>query len=232
MLKIENLNTGYDKKQVLFDVSLEVAKGDIALLIGSNGSGKSTLLKSIYGICPIWSGKIFFEGEDITNLPPHKLLQKGIVYAPQKNNLFDQLTVKENIEISGITLDRKIYKNRYEAAIEQFPALQPLLKRHPMKMSGGERQQLVLSMALMHRPKLLMIDEPFSGLDSHTTLFLCNKFLSLNKEFDVNFIISEHKLKEAFPLASNIISLKIGHIFKTAKNPDKTLIDYFDNVFL
>ncbi len=196
MLRLEHINTGYDKRQVLFDVSLEVNRGDVALLVGSNGSGKSTLLKTVYGQCRVWSGKVFFEGEDITNLPPHKLLRKGIVYAPQKNNVFEQLTVKENLEISGLTLKgRGLFKERYAQVLEQFQVLKPFLKAFPMKMSGGERQQLVLAMALMHQPKLLMIDEPFTGLSPQGIMLISNALIQLRDIFSVTILMVEHRVK-------------------------------------
>ena len=104
MLKVENTSTGYGKKQVLFDVSFEVGKGEIVLLAGSNGSGKSTLLKIIYGLLPQWNnGQIIFNGENITGKPTAALLKKGLLYIPQKKNLFEDLTVKENLEMAGLT---------------------------------------------------------------------------------------------------------------------------------
>jgi len=109
ILKVENLSTGYGKKQVLYNVSFEVNKGDIVLVAGSNGSGKSTLLKAIYGMLPQWEdGKVTFDGEDITGNPTASLLKKGLLYIPQKNNLFEDLTVKENLEMAGLTLDKLV----------------------------------------------------------------------------------------------------------------------------
>ena len=127
MLKVENISTGYGKKQVLFDVSFEVSKGEIVLLAGSNGSGKSTLLKAIYGILPLWNsplergkGCVIFDGENITGKPTSALLKRGLLYISQKNNLFEDLTVKENLEIAGLTLARKILQERIENALSIF----------------------------------------------------------------------------------------------------------------
>src|SRR5213592_681843 len=104
MLRLENISTGYGKKQVLFDVSFEVTKGDIVLLAGSNGSGKSTLLKTIYGMLQQWNnGQIFFNGENITGKSSSLLLKKGLMYIPQRNNLFEDLTVRENLQMAGLT---------------------------------------------------------------------------------------------------------------------------------
>ena len=172
MLKVENISTGYGKKQVLFDVSFEVNKGEIVLLAGSNGSGKSTLLKAIYGLLPLWDsplergkGCVIFEGENITGKPASALLKKGLLYVPQKNNLFEDLTVKENLEMAGLIIaERKELQMRIEYALSVFTALIPLLNRIPMKLSGGEQKLLVLAMATLHQPKIILIDEPFVGL--------------------------------------------------------------------
>ncbi|HWQ89012.1 MAG TPA: ATP-binding cassette domain-containing protein, partial [Desulfitobacteriaceae bacterium] len=163
MLKLEKLSTGYGKKQVLFDISLTVSKGDIVLLAGSNGSGKSTLLKAIYGMLPQWeSGQILLDGENITGKPTAVLLKKGLLYIPQKNNLFEELTVKENLEMAGLTLNKKLLKQRIEDVLSVFRTLEPNLKRTPMTLSGGERQLLMLAMTTLHQPKMILVDEPFT----------------------------------------------------------------------
>jgi branched-chain amino acid transport system ATP-binding protein len=160
LLQVQKISAGYGKKQVLFNVSFEIEKGETVLLIGSNGSGKSTLLKVIYGLLkPMNSeAKIVFNDEDITNNKPAKLIKKGIVYIPQQNELFEDLTVIENIEIAGMqTLDKKESKNRIEDVLEQLPALKDLTKRACDRLSGGERKQVSLAMALINKPSLLSL---------------------------------------------------------------------------
>jgi branched-chain amino acid transport system ATP-binding protein len=233
MLRIEGLNTGYEKKQVLFDISLEIDKGDIALLIGSNGSGKSTLLKSIYGICRAWEGKIVFDNEDITNTPTEKLLTKGLAYIPQKNNVFEQLTVKENIEISGLALNNNsLFKNRLEEILNHFPVFQSKLKEFPMKMSGGERQQLVLAMALIHRPKLLLIDEPFTGLTPQAIQMISTQIQNLNRNYNTTILMVEHRISEALPLSNQIFGLKLGKIIEHSKEPSKFTQEIINQVLI
>jgi branched-chain amino acid transport system ATP-binding protein len=222
MLKVEHLNSGYGKKQVLFDVSFEIEKGDITLLIGSNGSGKSTLLKTIFGVNKVWSGTVFFEGENITNAKPNILLQKGVMYVPQKNNVFEQLTVKENLEISGLALkSNKLFKDRFAEVIDLFPTLVSFLNQHPMKMSGGERQLLVLAMAMLHQPKLLLLDEPFTGLSPKIIEQIKNIITVINKKTFTTILMVEHRIKEAMPLASNLIGLKLGTIIENVKAPNQ-----------
>lgn len=233
MLKIENLNTGYDKKQVLYNVSLEIEKGSLALLIGSNGSGKSTLLKSVYGICKVWSGKIFFEGEEITNAKPSELLKKGMLYIPQKNNLFEQLTVKENLEISGMALkENALLKKRLQLVYEHFPVLATHHKTHPMKMSGGERQQLVLAMAFLHQPKLLLIDEPYTGLAPQSMHLISTELQKLNKDFGVTILMVEHRIKEALQIADHLIALKLGALAEDTKEMTKFTGDFLNKILI
>jgi len=220
LLKVEHINTGYGKKQVLFDVSVEVSKGEIVLLAGSNGSGKSTLLKAIYGILPLWNsplergkGCVIFEGENITGKPTATLLEKGLLYIPQKNNLFEDLTVKENLEMAGLTLDQKVLPQRIENALSIFTALVPHLNRTPMKLSGGERQLLTLAMATLHQPKMILVDEPFTGLSPQNITFIAENLKALNEKSGITLLIVEHRVKESSRIASRVISLKLGRVF-------------------
>lgn len=218
MLRVLNISTGYGKKQVLFDVSLEVAKGEIVLLAGSNGSGKSTLLKAIFGLLPIWNkGQILFDGENITGKPASALLQKGLLYIPQKNNLYEDLTVKENLEMAGLTLGRKLLKERMETVLALFPSLTLHLRRAPMKLSGGERQLLTLAMANLHQPKMLLVDEPYTGLSPHNLAVVTENLKKLNETTGATLLIIEHRVKECLAIADRVIGLKLGSVFSEAE---------------
>lgn len=224
LLKVKNVNAGYGKKQVLHDISFEVKQGDIVLLIGSNGSGKSTLLKVIYGLLPLWKetsensfnedGGIYFNDEDIICLPASKLLKKGLLFIPQQDHLFADLTVKENLEMAGLTIaTRELLRHRIEKALTVFPSLIPHLRRTPMKLSGGERQLLTLAMATIHQPKMILIDEPFNGLSPQNIEFARENLRMLNEKEGVTFLIVEHRIKESYLIARKIISLKLGKIY-------------------
>lgn len=233
MLRVENISTGYGKKQVLFDVSLEVKQGEIVLLAGSNGSGKSTLLKAIYGMLPQWSnGQIFFDGENITGKPTATLLKKGLLYIPQKNNLFEDLTVKENLEMTGLTLDPKTLKQRTKQALSVFTSLTPHLQRTPMKLSGGERQLLTLAMATLHQPKMILIDEPFTGLSPQNITFVAENMRVLNHKTGITLLIVEHRVKECLTLADRVIGLKLGKVFSEAKMNSNFEINKLHSVFV
>ncbi len=233
MLKVENISTGYGKKQVLFDVSFEVKQGEIVLLVGSNGSGKSTLLKSIYGMLPQWNnGQIFFNGENITGKPTATLLKKGLLYIPQKNNLFEDLTVKENLEMAGLTLNKKVLQRQIENALSIFTTLVPHLHRIPMKLSGGERQLLTLAMATLHQPKMILVDEPFTGLSLQNITFVSENLKALNKKNGISLLIVEHRVKESSRIANRVIGLKFGRIFSVAEVNTAFDINELNSVFV
>jgi branched-chain amino acid transport system ATP-binding protein len=232
LLQVNHLSTGYGKRQILFDVSLEVKRGEIVLLIGGNGSGKSTLLKAIYGLVTAgleshfknsekWvlshlfnsKGCIKFDNEDITCIKPCQLIKKGLVYVPQKNNTFEQLTVIENLEVVAAYLQNKNeLKTRMDKVFELLPQLAILKKRIPFHLSGGEKQQLALGIALMHNPKMIMLDEPGAGLSPNAWQKNLETIETLN-EMGVAFFIVEHRLKETLRIANRIAGLKLGKIF-------------------
>ena len=233
MLKVENLSTGYGKKQVLFDVSLEVSKGDIVLLAGSNGSGKSTLLQAIYGMLPQWdNGKIFFDGENITGKLTAGLLKKGLLYIPQKNNLFEDLTVKENLEMAGLTLEKKQLRERIDDALSVFKTLEQNLKRKPMKLSGGERQLLTLAMATLHQPKMILVDEPFTGLSPQNIDFITENLQGLNENLEITILIVEHRVKECLKIANRVIAMKLGRLLFNTTVSNQFNIFELTNVFV
>lgn len=216
MLKVENISTGYGKKQVLFNVSLEVKQGEIVLLAGGNGSGKSTLLKAIYGLLPIWNeGQVFFNREDITGRQTSDLLKKGILYVPQKNNLFEDLTVRENLQMAGLTItDKAELQRRIEYVLSVFGVLKLHLDKKPMKMSGGERTLLTLAMATLYSPKVILLDEPLVGLSFKNIIFVNDCIKKLNEDEGVGFLIVEHRIKECLKIIDKIIGIKMGGVLK------------------
>jgi len=226
LLRVDHLSTGYGKRQVLFDVSFAVKPGEIVLLIGGNGSGKSTLLKAIYGLVPKWDNpnedrfckSVQFSSGDITHTKPYELIQKGLVYVPQKNNTFDQLTVTENLEVAATyLLDEAELKKRTNIVFEKLPQLSALKNRTPFHLSGGEKQQLALGMALMQQPKMIMLDEPGAGLAPNTWQQNLEIIKALNLQ-GITFLIVEHRVKETVANAHNVLLMKLGKLDKTSLN--------------
>jgi branched-chain amino acid transport system ATP-binding protein len=213
MLKVEHITTGYGKKQVLTDVSFSVEKGYVVLLTGGNGSGKSTVLKCIYGLLQPWNeeGKIIFEGEDITAIHSSELMRKGIVYMPQKKNVFEEFTVEENLLTSAGIYSKTEAKERIEKVFELLPMLETMRKRTPFHLSGGEKQILAFGNVLMHSPKLVLLDEPFAGMDAENTSVLADKIKNLNEK-DIAFVIVEHKMAIFSEIKYSEIILKLGTI--------------------
>ena len=213
MLNVQHITTGYGKKQVLADASFEVRKDDVVLLSGGNGSGKSTILKTIYGLLKPWTseGSILFEGKDITALPVSTMIRNGIVYMPQKKNVFEDFTVEENLFTAAEFYKKANAKRRIKNVYEMVPRLEILRKRTPFHLSGGEKQLLAFGIVLVHSPKLMLLDEPFAGVDAEnsTTLVGCLKTL---RDSGVTFVVVEHKQHILESIITKSIELSLGCI--------------------
>ena len=216
ILKVNNLSTGYGKKQVLFDVSLDIKKGKTVLMVGSNGSGKSTLLKSVYGSLAVWDGTIEYDGELLQSkdhkVPTHKLIQKGIMYIPQKDALFEDMTVEENLRASLLHVgNKKSIEQAVLQVMEQMPMLQERKKQLVNRLSGGERKLLSLAMVVANTPKLLLFDEPLAGVsDENVPLVL--QWLDKIRQNGVTILVIEHRIQEFFEFADTIVGLKLGQL--------------------
>jgi len=208
MLEVKNISSGYGKKQVLYDVSFQVKKGEVVLLTGGNGSGKTTLLKCIYNLLPLWTGEIGFEGERTDGLKPSDLIRKGIVYIPQKDFCFENLTVEENLQISGNILSKNVLKERIQEVYELI-GLGSLKKRKPFYLSGGEKKLLAFGMGLIHKPKLLLFDEPFAGVDAASTTTLFELFKENIITRDNIVVIVEHK-DDARQMFTRKLKMELG----------------------
>jgi branched-chain amino acid transport system ATP-binding protein len=211
MLEIRELKTGYGKKQVLFGLSMDVRKGEIVALIGPNGAGKSTLLKSVCGLIPPWKGEISFEGV-VLNGTPAQNVNRGIIYAPQGNRVFQDLTVMENLEIGGFQLPRKEMKERIARTLDLFPVLRERIRQDAGKLSGGEQQMLALARALVPKPKLLLLDEPSLGLSPNLVSTVFEKISEINRDYGVSILIVEQKVKEVLEISNRVYGMKLGEI--------------------
>lgn len=220
ILSIEHISTGYGKKQVLFDITFNVNQGECVLIVGSNGSGKSTLFKTIIHKLDLWdkNGKVIFNNEDISTLKTHLLIKKGLIYIPQKDELFEDLTVRENLELSIIHLNNKNEsETRIKSVLEQMPVLRQKLNQTVNNLSGGERKLVSFAMVMLNKPTLLLYDEPLAGLsDEHKLKHL--EFLKQVKNNGTTLVLIEHRIKELLPISDRIIGLKLGNQNKQELN--------------
>lgn len=221
LLRIQALTAGYGKKQVLNCVSLEVASGEVVALIGHNGAGKSTLLKATFGLIPIWSGTIHLNGNTWPKPTPRELLCSGVAYVPQGNRVFTALTVRENLEVGGVTLPAK---ERLREGIERvftlFPALKPRLKQTAGTLSGGEKQMLALASALVLSPRVLLLDEPSLGLAPPLVSEALNRIHDISAASGVTVLIVEQKVREVLRIARRVYVLRNGQVSFTGPAED------------
>ncbi len=212
MLSIKNLHSGYNSTEILHGIDLEVFPGEIAAIIGPNGSGKSTLLKSIFNLCNVFSGKIFFKEKDITKLPTHELIFEGISFVPQGRQIFSDLTVKENLEMSAFIMqDKELVKRNLEAVFKKFPFLKEKQNHYGFSLSGGQQQMLAIARALMQNSELILLDEPSLGLSPKMMKEVFEKIVEINKE-GIGIIIVEQNARQAMKIANKTFVLEEGRI--------------------
>ncbi len=164
LIHVDRITGGYSSDvDILNECSLELSPGELVAIIGPNGAGKSTLLKSLFGLVKIRSGRVMFEGAEITNTKAHALVERGIGYVPQNNNVFPSLTVRENLEM-GAYLEPRKFDDRLDVIGDMFPRLMERADQRAGALSGGERQMLAMGRALIMDPKVILLDEPSAGL--------------------------------------------------------------------
>jgi len=212
-LQIRSLVSGYGNKQILNGVDINVNKGEIVAIIGHNGAGKSTLLKTIFGLLPIREGEILFEGIRLNTNKPRDLLRKGVAYVPQGNCVFPDLTVEENLEVSGAILsDKRKLARGIDSALTVFPVLKAKMKQLAGVLSGGERQMLALSNAMILSPQFLILDEPSLGLSPSALTDTLGRIIQLNQAGGVTILIVEQKVREVLMICHTVFCLKLGRV--------------------
>lgn len=221
MLKIENINTFYGHIQVLHNVTIEVSRGEIITLIGANGAGKSTILMSVSGIVPPRSGNIIFEGEDITSMPPDKIVEHGILQVPEGRRIFPHLTVAENLDMgSFLRKDNRGIKMDMDYVFDLFPLLYRRRQQPGGTLSGGEQQMLAISRALMARPKLLLLDEPSLGLAPIVVRQIFDIIRKINQENNTTIFLVEQNANLALKTAHRGYVMENGRITISGNSAD------------
>ena len=214
MLEIQNLNVFYGEFQALFGASLRVSEGETVITVGPNGAGKSTLLKTISGLLPARSGTITFLGKRIDHLPAHEIVELGITHVPEGGRLFPQLSVYENLKVGSY-----LKRARSEAAAtlkeiyRLFPILDERKKQLADTMSGGERQMLAIARCLMSRPKLILLDEPSSGLAPRVVSRVL-EFVHQIKAQGYAILMVEQNVRKALRLSDRAYLMESGRVHK------------------
>jgi branched-chain amino acid transport system ATP-binding protein len=200
-LVVDDLTAGYGGIPVIFDVSIQVGRGEIATIIGPNGAGKSTALKAIVGVIRAMSGRVTLGGEDITNLVTERLVSKGIGCVPQMKDIFGPMTVLENLMMGAYLLKIAEVPARMKEVFAVFPALQAMQTRLASKLSGGERKMLAFGRALMLRPTALILDEPTANLSPELSTVLLGTHVRRLADAGVAVLLVEQKARQAMEIA-------------------------------
>jgi branched-chain amino acid transport system ATP-binding protein len=211
-IEFDNVLAGYKDFMILNNLSLKAKRGKITLLLGPNGAGKSTVLKTLFGLLTPRQGRVLMDGEDIGGISPKALLAKGVAFVPQGRNLFPQLTVKENLELGGITLGQKITNERIPGVLKFFPGVVQRINSQASALSGGEQKQLEIARALLLRPKVLLIDEPSIGLSPIVVQDVFKLLRRLADEEGTTILMVEQNVKSALKMADEAIALESGRL--------------------
>ncbi|RKY03878.1 MAG: ABC transporter ATP-binding protein [Spirochaetes bacterium] len=223
MLKLEKVETTYGHIRALKGISIEVNKGEIVTLIGANGAGKTTTLSTIIGIIRPKSGKIFFNGKDITRTPSAKIVASGIALSPEGRRVFPKLTVMENLEMGAYSLrDQSTFSENLEKMFGLFPVLKERQKQMAGTLSGGEQQMLSIARAMMANPTLLLLDEPSLGLAPMLVKSIFATIDEINKK-GVTVLLVEQNAKAALSLAHRGYVLETGNVI--LEGTGKELLD-------
>jgi len=227
MLRLENISAGYNKSTALDDVSIEVPEGKIVSVVGANGAGKSTIVNTISRLVTTYSGKITFDGEDITARKPAEVVELGIVQVPEGRQLFVPLTVEENLRLgfhrlAGKPDSGKKFQDRMEYVLDLFPIMKTRINQRAGTMSGGEQQMVAVSRALMAEPKLLMLDEPSLGLAPMVVDQIFDTLAKLRTD-GLTILLVEQHADEALKLADYGYIMSVGRV--RAEGPGNELHD-------
>ncbi len=212
LLKFDEVVAGYGEETILHGLSFAVPAGAITTVIGPNGAGKSTAFKAAFGILPVRSGRIFFEGREITNRAPRELIAEGMCYVPQGRNIFPELSVLHNLEFGGVAAPKGTdLKARVEAVMDRFAVLRRKARHQASTLSGGEQKILEIARGLMLRPKLMLIDEPSIGLSP----ILVEELFALLRELrqgGITLLMIEQNAKRALENSDHGVVLELGRM--------------------
>ncbi|MGZ5208052.1 MAG: LPS export ABC transporter ATP-binding protein [Sulfuricurvum sp.] len=219
-LKIDNLVKTIKKHEIVRGVSMELHTGEVVGLLGPNGAGKTTTFYMICGLVEATSGHVYIDSEDVSGLPLHKRSQMGIGYLPQEASIFKDLTVEENLIIAAEagTLSPKMRGQRIEELLEMFN-IEPIRNRRGINLSGGERRRAEIARALVNKPRFLLLDEPFAGVDPIAVMDIQNVIKQL-VEYGIGVLITDHNVRETLAVCDRAYVIKSGSLLASGTSDE------------
>jgi branched-chain amino acid transport system ATP-binding protein len=213
LLGVEALATGYGRKQVVFGASLGVGEGEIVALIGHNGAGKTTMLKAVAGLLPVWSGHVRLGGTAIERTSSAARVREGLAFVPQEHFVFADLTVADNLALGAFTVtDRRLAAERREAVLTLLPILAQRGRQLAGTLSGGEQRMVSLGMALMMRPRLLLLDEPSLGLAPLLVERIMETIQDIVRRERLTVLLVEQNIRHALAIAARVYVMRTGRV--------------------
>ena len=219
---IENLVAGYGKIPIIHDISLEISQKSISAIIGPNGAGKSTLTKAILNLVNIMDGEIKYKGNELKDLSTNRIVENGIGYVPQTNNVFASLTVQENLEISSGLIGKSEREVQIQNIYHSFPRLRDRRKLNGSSLSGGERQMLAIGSAILAKPEFLILDEPTTGLSPQLTDEVAEGIIEINKSGTTILWVVEENPRQILSFANWVFVMDSG-VLKTSQKASEIL---------
>jgi branched-chain amino acid transport system ATP-binding protein len=210
-LSVQNLNSQYGPAHILFDVALEVGEGEVVALLGRNGAGKSTTFRSVVGLVEQRTGRIVFEGKDVSSRPTHEIVRAGLGYVPEERRIFTELTVEENLEVGRQPKRPNAPHWTRKKLFALFPNLGEMRSRPGGRMSGGEQQMLTIARTLMGNPSLVLLDEPSEGLSPKIVEQMVDAIMAMKKA-GVSIVVSEQNLHFARLISDRAYIIERGRI--------------------
>jgi branched-chain amino acid transport system ATP-binding protein len=231
--EIKNISVHYDKVQALENVTLQLEQGEIVALIGANGAGKTSTLRAITALARPSSGEIWFNGQRIDRLEPAAVVALGISMVPEGRHVYPYMSVKDNLLMGAyLRRDQVEIKKDLERIFQRFPRVKERLKQQAGSLSGGEQQMVVISRALMARPKLLLLDEPSLGLAPMVVRDIARAVVEINRDEGISVILVEQNSRMALKISNRAYALETGRVALAGKSADLLNDDHIRKLYL
>lgn len=213
VLETKGLAAGYGKKRILAGIDLALHDGEVLVVLGHNGAGKTTLMSAIFGMIRPMAGQVLLDGRDITGRQPAANVSDGVAYVPQGHSVFRTLSVADNLDLGGfVEADKSKIAERLDTVHELFPVLKDRARQIAGTLSGGQQQMLAIGMALMHAPRVLILDEPSIGLAPNLVERVMQSIAEINARFGASILMVEQNVQHALPIAHRAAVIKTGAV--------------------